>query len=130
MTMSKTREGEQVFPSLSYEGDHMDDPGYVDYNDQRLVPPDVNDTEEEDMPLTAELREVLDLLDVDYSCGWDIVRGETVNAHDTTHVTLGGNRLATVEEVEGNLYVEFDENTTFTPYEVALMMVVARRHGA
>ena len=103
----------------------MEDPGYVDYNDQRLVPPDVNDTEEEDMPLTAELRERLDRLDIDYSCGWCTLSGNHINLDDTTHIPIGDGRMVTVME-ESGLYLDI-EDTWFTPEEVAAMMGALRR---
>jgi len=130
MTMSKTREGEQVFPSLSYEGENMSDPGYASFQDPRLIPPDVDEPEREDKPLTHELRNRLDRLDIDYSCGWRTVGGNHINLDDVTHILIGDGRMVTVvEEVDdtSHLYLDIEEFTSFTPQEIAAMMGALRQ---
>lgn len=109
----------------------MEDTGYASYQDPRLISPDVNESEPEDLPLTRELRDLLDRADIDYSCGWHLLSGSYVNTQNVTHVLLNGDdRYVTVEEIDGELYVETDEECTFTPHEVAKMVAAIQRHGS
>ena len=106
------------------------DSGYVDFQDPRLIPPDIDEPEREEKPLTHELRNRLDRLDIDYSCGWRTVGGNHINLDDVTHILIGDGRMVTVvEEVDdvSHLYLDIEEFTSFTPDEIAAMMGALRR---
>ena len=108
----------------------MSDPGYVDFQDPRLIPPDIDEPECEEKPLTHELRNRLDRLDIDYACGWRLSNGHHINLDDVTHILIGDGRMVTVvEEVTdtNHLYLDIEEFTSFTPQEIAAMMGALRR---